>query len=462
MTKTDNKKRKKGVILLILLITTLLSPLDFYIVNLALSAIQRGLNATAGQLQMIVSFYTCAYAVFQITGGRLGDLFGRKRMFLWGLSGFIIASMICGLATNPMILIVGRVVQGVAGAIMGPQILAIIHISFSEREKPKVMALYSFTFGLAAVLGQYIGGWLIFHDIAGLGWRVIFLMNIPIGLMALVGGIFMLPDESKRIREDIDVVGIILLSLTLGLIVYPLTLLSEEGWSISIITMLFSSLLLLLLFVSYEKRITAKGKTPLVSMTIFRHRSLSIGSMVAFLFYCSGIFYLGLGIYLQEDQRWNALDAGAAIIPFGMGFVLSSLASPFVVKKIGNYTLNAGILSYALGFISIIYSISLLNPTAYLFYLSLFLSGCGMGLTLSSIVRISLFGIPSEFAGLASGVINCSLQIGSAIGVAGIGSLFFALGKENGYGYSFQISLMVVVVLLMAACLLSLLITKKR
>lgn len=134
MIKIHSKKRKKGVILLILLIATILSPLDFYIVNLALTSIQRGLNTTAGQLQMIVSFYTCAYAVFQITGGRLGDLFGRKRMFMLGLFGFIIASMICGLATNPVIMITGRIIQGISGAVMGPQILAIIHISFSEKK----------------------------------------------------------------------------------------------------------------------------------------------------------------------------------------------------------------------------------------------------------------------------------------------------------------------------------------
>lgn len=462
MIKIHSKKRKKGVILLILLIATILSPLDFYIVNLALTSIQRGLNTTTGQLQMIVSFYTCAYAVFQITGGRLGDLFGRKKMFMLGLFGFIIASMICGLATNPVIMITGRIIQGISGAVMGPQILAIIHISFSEKEKPRVMALYSFTFGLAAVLGQYIGGWLIFHDIGGLGWRIIFLMNVPIGLMALIGAVFMLPDESKRLKKDIDVLGIILLSLTLGLIVYPLTLLSGEGWNISVIAMLLSSIVLLISFISYEKKITAKGKTPLVSMSVFRNRNLSIGSIVAFLFYCSGIFYLGLGIYLQEDQHWNALDAGVAIIPFGIGFVLSSLASPYAIKKIGNYTLNAGLLSYALGLICIIYGISLPEPTSYLFYSGLFLSGCGMGLTLSSIVRISLSGIPIEFAGLASGVINCSLQIGSAIGVAGIGSLFFALSKERGYSYSFQFSLSVVVALLIAACFLSLLITKKK
>lgn len=454
--------KNKAFILIILLIATILSPLDFYIVNLALTPIQKGLNTSAGQLQMIVSFYTCAYAVFQITGGRLGDLLGRKQMFLTGLFGFISASAICGLAISPTMIIVGRVMQGVSGAIMAPQVLAIIHVTFTEKEKTKVMALYSFTFGLAAVLGQYLGGLLIAYNIMDLGWRVIFLMNIPIGLTAFIGAIFLLPKPEKEPSERIDILGIILLSLSLGLIVYPLTLVSEEGWSITVITMLLSSFMFLISFITYQKKMVAKSKTPLIDLNVFKFKNLSIGSFVAFLFYTSGIFYLALGIYLQEDQHWSSLDAGTAIVPFGIAFLISSLGSPKVVKWIGNTILNIGILTKALGFILIIYSISLPSPTGILFSIGLALAGCGMGLTLSSIVRISLLNIPHRYAGLASGVINCSLQIGSAIGVAGIGSVFFSLGREHSFAYAFQISLTIVVVLLGIACCSALFITKKR
>lgn len=429
---------------------------------MALTPIQKGLNTTAGQLQMIVSFYTCAYAVFQITGGRLGDLLGRKQMFLTGLLGFISASAICGLAISPTMIIIGRVIQGVSGAIMAPQVLAIIHVTFTEKEKTKVMALYSFTFGLAAVLGQYLGGLLIACNIMGLGWRVIFLMNVPIGLTAFIGAVFILPKPKKEPSERIDILGIILLSLALGLIVYPLTLVTENGWSIAVITMLLSSLMFFVSFVTYQKKMVAKGKVPLIDLNVFKFKNLSIGSFVAFLFYTSGIFYLALGIYLQEDQHWNSLDAGTAIVPFGIAFLISSLGSPKVVKWIGNTILNIGILTNALGFILIIYSISLPNPTGILFSIGLAFAGCGMGLTLSSIVRISLLNIPHKYAGLASGVINCALQIGSAIGVAGLGSIFFSLAKSHNYAYAFQMSLIMVVILLGIACCSALLITKKR
>lgn len=206
----------------------------------------------------------------------------------------------------------------------------------------------------------------------------------------------------------------------------------------------------------------AKSKTPLIDLNVFKFKNLSIGSFVAFLFYTSGIFYLALGIYLQEDQHWSSLDAGTAIVPFGIAFLISSLGSPKVVKWIGNTILNIGILTKALGFILIIYSISLPSPTGILFSIGLALAGCGMGLTLSSIVRISLLNIPHRYAGLASGVINCALQIGSAIGVAGIGSVFFSLGREHSFAYAFQISLTIVVVLLGIACCSALFITKKR
>lgn len=454
-------QKNKGIILFTLLMATLLSPLDFYIVNLALTPIRKGLDATSAHLQMIVSFYTCAYAVFQITGGRLGDLFGRKKMFLTGLMGFTLASFMCGMATIPATIITARVIQGMSGAVMAPQVLAIIHITFTEKEKTKVMALYSFTFGIAAVLGQYLGGTLISHNIWGLGWRIIFLMNVPIGLAAWAIAAWMLPRDKKRARETVDMTGIILLSLTLGLVIYPLTLVSDVGWSASVIGMLAGSALFFISFISYEKILVSKGKIPLINMYVFRYKNLSIGSIIAFLFYCSGIFYLGLGVYLQEWRHWSATDAGTAMIPFGIAFLLGSLASPYIVRKIGDYILMAGLLCYALGFVSIIYSISLSTSVTYLFT-GLFIAGCGMGITLSSIVRISLSGIATRFAGLASGVINCALQIGSAIGVAGIGSIFFTLGRENGYGYSFGLSLWIVVALLVIAGSLTLLITKKK
>lgn len=453
---------EKGLVLAILLIAAILSPLDFYIVNLALIPIQKELHTTEGHLQMIISLYTCAYAVFQITGGRLGDLFGKKHLFLIGLMGFMISSAICGFAYSPFLIITGRIMQGISGALLAPQILSIIHTTFNDKEKTNVMALYSFVFGIAAVLGQYLGGILIAYNIGDLGWRIIFLINIPIGLIAWVGAIFFLPKNEKRSKEHIDVLGMVLLSFSLTLIIYPLTLLGKKGFSFPVIAMLLSSLLFLVWFIKHEKTLKVKGKSPLIDISLFKYKNLSLGSIVAFLYYNSGVFFLILALYLQEGQLWTAQHTGATMIPFGIGFLVFSLISPLVVRRIGDSILNKGIALYALGFVVLILPISISNPSSLLFTCGLFIAGAGMGTTLASIVRISLKGIPSKFSGLGSGIINCALQIGSAIGVAAIGSIFFSLRESYSYETSFQYSMLVVVAMLVVAFFVAVPITKKN
>lgn len=451
LSKTDKK-----IVLCVLLTATILSPLDFYIVNLALTPIEESLNASASHLQMIISFYTSAYAVFQITGGRLGDLLGRKQMFILGLTGFILSSFMCGLASTSWVLITGRVLQGVSGAIMAPQILAIIHTVFTEKEQPFVMGLYSFSFGLAAVLGQLLGGVLISLNILGLGWKIVFLINLPIGLLALIGAIKFIPkQELKKTKEGIDWLGIFLLSLCLGLIIYPLTQGMEEGWSAWIVATMATSIPVFMLFVAYEKYLVRKQRNPLIDIAVFKSRNLVLGASIAFLFYCSGIFYLALGIYLQKGLGWTSVQAGFAIMPFGLGFILSSLISSSITKWIGNKVLSLGLFGYGLGFTLIIVALSFQNAVSTMFYTGLFIAGLGMGLTLSSIVRISLHHINEKFVGLASGVINSSLQIGSAIGVAAIGGLFFSWNETLGYAKAFQGSLLIVVGLLVVASILA-------
>lgn len=454
----------KKIVLATLLTATILSPLDFYIVNLALTPIEESLNASASHLQMIISFYTSAYAVFQITGGRLGDLLGRKQMFITGLTGFILSSALCGFAPTPWTLISGRILQGVSGAIMAPQVLALIHTIFTEKEQPLVMGLYSFSFGLAAVLGQLLGGILISMNILGLGWKIIFLINLPIGILALIGAIYFIPRQEKRnIKEPIDWIGIILLSLCLGLIIYPLTQGIEAGWSSWVVITLAMSIPVLTLFIFYEKWLTKRQKKPLIDIAIFQNPNLTLGASIAFLFYCSGIFYLALGIYLQKGLGWTSVEAGLAIMPFGFGFILSSLISASITKRIGNHILNLGLFTYALGFSLIIIALASYSLIESLFYLGLLIAGLGMGLTLSSIVRISLYNTKENSVGLASGIINSALQIGSAIGVASIGGLFFYWSDTLNYTKAFQGSLLIVVFLLIIASILAyILITKRK
>lgn len=445
--------KNKWFILFILLLATILSPLDFYIVNLALPSIQQALDATNSELQMIVSFYTCAYAVFQISGGRLGDLYGRKTIFLIGLTGFIGASVLCGVAQSPTIMIVGRVFQGVSGAVMIPQVLAILHTLFDEREKRLVMALYSFTFGIAAALGQYLGALLIEWNLFGLGWRVIFLVNLPVGLLALILACLLLPKPTLSTKEQIDYGGTLLLSLGLMSFIYPLTTLIEHGITIQTLVYLLSSFIFLYGFVQVEKKRKKQAQSVLVDFEIFQFKNLKLGVIISFLYYASGVFYLVFGIYLQKELHWTSMEAGKAIIPFGVGFIVMSLSSSVLSKYLKQHILSFGLLVYCLGFALLLWTLYHFN--SLLFKLDLFVIGCGMGLTLAAVVRLSLSQIPTAFAGLASGVINCGLQIGSAFGVAAIGSVFFALATRVNYTGAFAVVLLILCVLLLIALLLS-------
>jgi MFS family permease len=214
---------RRTPIIAVLLMGAFLPALDFNIVNLALPAIRNGLRATGGQLQLIISCYASAYAVFLITGGRLGDLYGRKRMFMAGMAAFIIASAICGLAPNGTVLIFGRILQGASAAVMAPQVLATIRTIFSVEEQPRVIGLYGSVFGLASIVGQLLGGALITWHPLGLTWQSIFLINVPVGILALMGAIRFLPEIRPSSRLQVDLVGVLLLSLFLGSIIYPLT-----------------------------------------------------------------------------------------------------------------------------------------------------------------------------------------------------------------------------------------------
>lgn len=450
----------KWFALFILLMATILSPLDFYIVNLALPAIGKSLEANNSQLQMIISFYTCAYAVFQISGARIGDIFGRKRVFLFGLLGFILSSVVCGLAISTTMMIIGRILQGVFGAIMIPQVLAILHVIFQDKQKTKVMALYSFTFGLAAAFGQYLGAVLIQWNLFNLGWRIIFLINLPIGLFAFMAGLFTLPkSEINQGVSSIDSLGSIVLVVGLIIGIYPLVTLSNTGFTLTCAMYFILSIMLLVLFVKLQRKRKQQERSVLIDLSVFKYSNLKYGIIVCFLYYCSGVFYLAFGIYLQEELGWGTIEAGKAIIPFGIGFLCSSLVSSHLNTYFKSKALIIGLCTYALGFALMLFNLYCFSSV--LLRISLLIIGCGMGLTLASVVRLSLKGVPSAFAGLASGLINSALQIGSAFGVAAIGSVFFIVAYKSDYSHAFGIVLLVLTVLQLIAIGFSMLIKEK-
>jgi MFS family permease len=273
--------------LLVLLTGASLPILDFNVVNLALPAIRQNLGATSSEVQFVISAYAATYAVFLITGGRLGDLFGRRRMFMLGIAGFTLASLLCGIAWSPTVRVAGRILQGLTATVMAPQVLASIRVLFPSGEQERALAFYGATFGLANNCGQVLGGVLVSTHPFGFAWQAIFLINLPIGLAALVGSMAALPDSRSQHAQKLDLGGVVLLSLDLALLVFPLVEGREASWPAWMIAMLIACPAVLAAFVCFEARLAARGGAPLVTLSLFRHRGSATGLLMAWRSTCS-------------------------------------------------------------------------------------------------------------------------------------------------------------------------------
>ncbi|MCA8201015.1 MFS transporter [Burkholderia sp. AU33545] len=448
-----------GWALVVLLVGAILPPLDYFIVNLALPAIRDGIGARPSELQLVVSAYACANAVVQITGGRLGDLYGRKRMFMIGMAGFVVASTLCGLAGSGAVLVGGRVLQGLFAAVLAPQVLATIRGVFSPQEQVRVMGFYGFVFGLAAVIGQLGGGALISLHPFGLGWRAIFLVNVPIGVFALLGSWRFIPESRPPRGQRIDVPGTVLLSLFLLMLVYPLTHGREAGWPLWMVACIAGALPMLGALLAVEARRIAGGRDPLLDVRLLRNPVVVLGLMLAFLFYMLSAFFLSYGIYLQGCLDWSPLASGLAILPLGIGFLASPLLMPRLVDRFGGHrVLMLGFAMLAAG-VATAAALAGEHAPGPGFYAGIAAIGIGQGLVLPSVVRIVLAEVDAARAGVASGMVSTMLQIGAAVGAATLGGLFFArLGAQPGaldYVQGFRTAMWALTVVLLVCVALS-------
>jgi EmrB/QacA subfamily drug resistance transporter len=449
---------RRWLALPVLLIGAFLPILDFNVVNLALPAIRGDLGATSGDVQFVISAYAATYAVFLITGGRLGDWLGRKRMFMLGVAGFTLASVLCGVAWSPGVLIAGRILQGLTATVMAPQVLASIRVLFPPSEQGKALGLYSATFGLANIAGQILGGVLVTWQPLGFTWQAIFLVNVPIGITAFVGSLLFLGDSQADHAQKLDVGGVVLLSATLGLLVYPLVQGRESGWPLWIVAMLVASPLALIAFIWFERRLIRRGGSPLVDISLFRERGFAIGVVMALLYYMLSAFYLTFSVYLQGGLHLTPLDAGLRTLPFGIGYFLASFASAGIMQRLGPRALTLGFVVQVVGF-GIVTLIVIGVPAGRL-DVGLLIAGIGFGIVMPSVIKAVIGGIDQHHAGLASGIVISTFQIGAALGVAIVGGVFFSLlgsGQElASYARAFAVALGCNVALLVIGGLLSL------
>lgn len=449
---------RRWLALPVLLTGAFLPVLDFNVVNLALPAIRQNLGATSSEVQFVISAYAATYAVFLITGGRLGDWLGRKRMFMLGVVGFTLASALCGTAWSPGVLIAGRILQGLTATVMAPQVLASIRVLFPPSEQGTALGLYGAIFGLANIIGQILGGALVSAHPFGFTWQAIFLINVPIGIAAFAGSLFFLGDSRADQAQKLDIGGVVLLSATLGLLVYPLVEGREHGWPLWIIAMLVASPLALIAFIQFERRLIGRGGSPLVDLSLFRQSGFAIGVGMALVYYMLSAFYLTFSVYLQGGLHLTPLDAGLRTLPFGIGYFLASFASTSLMQRLGPRALTLGFAVQVVGFGMVILAVAGTLPRSLEF--SLVVAGVGFGIVMPSVIKAVIGGIDQRHAGLASGIVISTFQIGAALGVALIGGIFFSVlgsGRDIiAFSHAFGIALGCNVALLVLGGILSL------
>ena len=420
--------------LAVILVGVLLPMIDFFIVNVALPTIDTDLRASQPLLELVVSGYATAYALLLVLGGRLGDSIGRKRLFLAGMAAFTLTSLACGLAPTATFLVAGRIAQGASAAMMVPQVLATIQAATTGEHRTRALARYGATGGLAAVLGQVLGGLLVSANIGGLGWRPIFLVNVPIGLAGLVLARKYVPDTRHGAPAPIDGPGTILLGLTVLALLVPLTEGRSLRWPAWTIAMLVIAPIAAAAFVRYEARAERSGRTPLVPPSLLRHQSMRRGLMLALPFFAGfGAFMFCYALLVQEGLHASALVAGLGLVPMAVPFLLASLATSRLLARFGAKVLAAGGLLQAAGLVILGVTVYLGWPGLPVAWLApgLAVAGLGQGLVMSPLFGIVLSEVPPAVAGAGSGVLTTTQQTALALGVATLGSLFLALTADG-------------------------------
>jgi EmrB/QacA subfamily drug resistance transporter len=443
--------KHRWLVLTVVLIAEMMDLLDATIVNVGGPALAEKLHATPTDLQWVIGGYALALGSGLILGGRLGDRFGRRNMFLFGLIGFTLASLACAFAPTVLALIVLRFIQGFLGAMLLPQGFGLIRDAFPPAEFGKAFAAYGPAFGLGGILGPIIGGFLIQANILDLGWRAVFLVNVPIGIVATILSYRFIQktDADKTIK--IDIFGALLVMVASGLLVYPLIKGQEAGWPLWTYLMLIGSVLGFLLFARLEFAARKKGKTSLIDPTIFKKRAYTFGLAGLGLYFAgfTGI-YLILTLFLQFGEKFTSSEAGLGNIPIALGSAIGgTISGAFLAEKIGGrYTLQIGAAIQVIGIALLWFALpGLANFSIWQLVPALVVSGIGTGLIAAPIFDTILSTVEPQQSGSASGVLSAVQSVFSSVGVAIFGTVFFNFALKGQADVGFRNALLVQLVL---------------
>jgi EmrB/QacA subfamily drug resistance transporter len=419
---------RRWLMLPVILTAMFMAGFDIWAVNVAAPSLQRDLHVSGAALQLIVGGYAFMYASGMVTGGRLGDLFGYKRMFLIGVAAFAVASLLCGAAPSSGALVAFRLVQGLTGAVMVPQVVALVTASFPARERSRALAWYGVTMGLGFVSGQILGGGLIQADVFGLGWRAIFLVNVPVGVVAVAVASAVVPQARGQRRPRLDPLGAVGVSGSLALALVPLTLGRDEGWPAWTWVSLAAALPAWAATIAWERRLARTGGEPLLDLALFRDRAFSAGLLLNF----AAIFFFGsfmfvLTLLLQSGLGLSPLHAGIVNLPLALAFTAMSLLGPRLAARIGPRSITVGTSLAMLG--TVVLAVTGVRSGGHLTGWetapATALIGLGQGLTVPSLMSAVLAHVRQERAGAAAGVLTTTQQFAIASGVAVLGAVFY-------------------------------------
>lgn len=462
---------RRWLALVAMLLAAAMDLIDTTVINVAIPSIRHELGAGAAAAEWMVAGYALTFGIGLITGGRAGDAFGRRRVFLLGVGGFMAASLVCGLAPNPQVLITGRLVQGLMAAVMVPQILTVIQVSFAPGERSKAYAAYGACAAIATVSGPLVGGALVQADLFGLGWRPIFLINLVLGLVAIVATVLWLPESRAHSGQRFDLPGVLLLGLALLLLLYPLIEGPQLRWPVWEFGLMTAAVIMFFVFALYQGRRQRRGRGPLVALGLFRQRAFT-GGVLSQLALFAGVtgFFLVLALTLQSGFGFSALHTGLTFLPFSIGIAVSSGISGALAPQWGRRLTIAGVLVMAAGMAILLVAlhVAALTPGTWVLVPGLVIAGLGMGLVAPTLVDVCLAGVHQHDAGSASGVVTTAGQLGGSIGVAFIGAIFFstvppastATDRAGAYAAAFSAALYYEIGVFILAALLMLLLPK--
>ncbi|WP_079540008.1 MFS transporter [Bradyrhizobium lablabi] len=429
MVSANLESSRRWWVLAIVVAAQFMFGVDAFIVNVAIPTIATELHASPAQIESVIAIYLIAYATLVVTGGRLGDIYGTRNVFLAGVLGFTLTSLWCGLARSGAELITARLAQGATAALMVPQVLATLHLLFPDASRSRAFGIYGVVLGLAGAAGFALGGVLVTSNLAGLGWRVVFFVNVPFGLAIIAAAWKIMPTVPQRAGTRLDIPGAIVLFTGVLCLIGPLLFGHDVGWAPWLWLVMAAGVAIIAAFLRLERAVASRGGMPLIDLALLSDRAFMRGLGAAFFFFFANLsFYLIMTLFMQRGLHIPPLQAGLVFVPLAIAFVIASRHSALRARHRGTLVLIEGCATQVAGLAALALTVALVaTPTASLLALLLVIFGYGQGLVMAPLSGTVLSTVKAASAGSGSGMYGTTSQIANAAGIAAIGAVFFAI-----------------------------------